>query len=388
LTTYELIPSAVWKSNKKLRQFLNTRYRAKIEFTSEIAVDLRWAHARGNLLLAKLGPRGSNLQLYPHQTAVQYTTAGHLFVAVSLRAMHTDFPLSDMVSLVVVSAITTLFPVISMLSKDTSIAKKKGTCSKSASLFSVYQCSDLVDQGSVNTCQAIIFDYWRQRRQSNIWIQPWAIKSLNTEDSIPKWHVFQLPGAIYSRITESYLRQRALTQRPEPLISTVFNQLETQTYHIPIKKSALQELSSIVMKETAKWLYISVDDLVETGAYGVREYRKGSVVNWHTDLTASQPLTAMIHIRSDQQMLSDDNTTSDLISDEWVLELADVGLDGILGLKAVEVHEVVLRPGEAIIIESARLPHARSTPLAAAWYGNAFVHMKPKEWGAYIDSAL
>ena len=42
-------------------------------------------------------------------------------------------------------------------------------------------------------------------------------------------------------------------------------------------------------------------------------------------------------------------------------------------------HEVILRPGEMIWYESARLIHGRQRPLRGHHYDNVFVHFKPRE---------
>ena len=48
-----------------------------------------------------------------------------------------------------------------------------------------------------------------------------------------------------------------------------------------------------------------------------------------------------------------------------------------------EDHEVILRPGEMIWYESARLIHGRQRPLRGHHYDNVFIHYKPR--GLWYD---
>ncbi|KAJ1432795.1 hypothetical protein B484DRAFT_447576 [Ochromonadaceae sp. CCMP2298] len=44
------------------------------------------------------------------------------------------------------------------------------------------------------------------------------------------------------------------------------------------------------------------------------------------------------------------------------------------------LQHIFLRPGQVLLLQSAKLPHAREQPLRGAWYANAFFHYRPAGW--------
>ena len=44
------------------------------------------------------------------------------------------------------------------------------------------------------------------------------------------------------------------------------------------------------------------------------------------------------------------------------------------------LYNINIQPGEVLLLQSSKLPHARLLPLQDEWYTNAFVHFRPKEW--------
>ena len=344
----------------------------KVDFISDLPVDLRWAHARGNFRLVNLGRNGSNLRLSSQSAVVQYTTAGHLFATLPVEMSGVAFPIDRIVSMFFVPATTIELPRINM--------KANFSCAIAA-VYNVYNCAEIRQEK--NNCEFILFDYWRKRRQSHIWTQTWLLKELHNGHG-PKWHVFNLPSPLYYTILQQYLHSRQQDERKEPIISTVFNQLESPTYHIPINDTLLGELSAAVVVEAANWLSMRKDELIRTGSYGVREYREGAIINWHTDPAETQPITAIIHIGN--ETTSNESMTS--MNSDWKLELAAVDVNVVLGKCDAQVEYISLRGGQGVVIESARMPHARPHPLKRVWFGNAFVHLAPKYWSSHVEGVL
>ena len=52
------------------------------------------------------------------------------------------------------------------------------------------------------------------------------------------------------------------------------------------------------------------------------------------------------------------------------------------------MYNVLLKVGESLIYESARLAHSRATPLDGEMYANAFVHFRPESGWDYRPSQL
>jgi hypothetical protein len=345
----------------------------------------------------------------------------------------------------------------------------------------------------------------------------------------PAWRLFKLPHdllqslqtAYYSSLgntTDSHSKKRDPTKvRDEPLISAVFNQLETRTGYAPIPPELLGEIVDVVVRETADWLQVDRVELQVTGAYGLREYRRGAVINWHVDPAEMQPITAIVHVadlgcENDTTKVStlstmhsagdgdgdcgsnkytgfdtydgDTSTTTrhcdrskeskivtKSLACNWPLHLArlengiipltpeatnmNTDIDDSIGteshcktitaaeaspvtsdagsttatvahtnqttsqlsgaslnststqtctrsahhesdprLAAIErragaqLDHIYLAPGEGILIESARMPHARLLPLRGERYANAFVHLAPVGWEQRVRDAL
>ena len=76
----------------------------------------------------------------------------------------------------------------------------------------------------------------------------------------------------------------------------------------------------------------------------------------HVDQTRTHVISAIINV--DQE-----------VEEDWPLFIQD---------NRGEDHEVILRPGEMIWYESARLIHGRQRPLRGHHYDNVFVHFKPQ----------
>ena len=101
--------------------------------------------------------------------------------------------------------------------------------------------------------------------------------------------------------------------------------------------------------------------LHHTATYGVRRYTNGSWLTSHVDRFNTHVISAIINV--DQE-----------VEEDWPLYIQD---------NRGGEHEVILRPGEMIWYESARLVHGRQRPLRGRYYDNLFIHYKPR--GLWYD---
>jgi Rps23 Pro-64 3,4-dihydroxylase Tpa1-like proline 4-hydroxylase len=106
-------------------------------------------------------------------------------------------------------------------------------------------------------------------------------------------------------------------------------------------------------------------ELVPSAAYGIRVYGEGQTLHRHCDRVETHVISSVVHIAADTD-------------EPWPLTLEDA--DG-------KVHEVVLAPGEMVFYESARMPHARPTPLRGRHYASCFLHYRPTDWAATLELA-
>ena len=58
----------------------------------------------------------------------------------------------------------------------------------------------------------------------------------------------------------------------------------------------MTKFTQICLEVVSEWLHVELEDLEVTGRYGVREYRKGAIINWHTDPLDTQPITVIFHL--------------------------------------------------------------------------------------------
>ena len=373
---YTRIDSKYWRNtggNAKmhaLQHYLSKRYERKVTFiSSRETLELRWAHAKGNFQLAQLSSGGHTpLVLHSDEnTATQYTSGGHLFVTLPTSAQEVSFPVSEIQSMYLVPASAKPIPIVDM-------SELSGISSSNFGIKPIL-CEQNRDE-----CTKLLFEYWEMQRLTQVWVDSWSLKSLfPTVD--PGDLVFQLPDKLYREILNNYLEGRENLAKTEPLISTVFNQISAPTYHVPVKHSLLDELSNFVTGIAVNLMSTSPGSLQTTGAYGVREYTRSAIINWHTDPKRTQPITAIIHITNSGLFEPNKNGSSA----PWLFEYSNLDIGSVLDSKAVNITRIELNPGEFILLESARLPHGRTTPLQEEWYGNVFVHLAPHGWGKYID---
>ena len=99
----------------------------------------------------------------------------------------------------------------------------------------------------------------------------------------------------------------------------------------------------------------SKTELIPTFVYGIRVYKKGSVLMPHRDKLKTHIISAIINV--DQE-----------VDEGWPLIIED---------NSYRKHNVFLNPGEVIFYESARLDHGRPLPLKGDKFANIFCHFMP-----------
>ena len=113
-----------------------------------------------------------------------------------------------------------------------------------------------------------------------------------------------------------------------------------------------QEIHSSLQHQLEKW---SKTKLIPTFVYGIRVYKKGSVLISHRDRLKTHIISAIINV--DQ-----------VVDEDWPLIIED---------NYCRKHHVFLNPGEVIFYESARLLHGRPLPLKGNKFANIFCHFMP-----------
>jgi hypothetical protein len=97
-------------------------------------------------------------------------------------------------------------------------------------------------------------------------------------------------------------------------------------------------------------------ELEASDIYGLREYKNGSRLLFHTDRPTTHAASLII------------NVAQSGMNEPWPLQIYD---------HDNRLHEVLLEPGEMIFYESAILMHGRNRPLIGASFVNVFSHYRP-----------
>lgn len=92
-----------------------------------------------------------------------------------------------------------------------------------------------------------------------------------------------------------------------------------------------------------------------TAVYGIREYQRSAVLDMHIDRMETHIVSAILNVAQE-------------VATDWPLVIHDH-----YGRR----HQVLLKPGELLFYESARLKHGRPEPLDGAHFANIFVHAAP-----------
>ena len=126
--------------------------------------------------------------------------------------------------------------------------------------------------------------------------------------------------------------------------------------------SNLIELSEELKDKIHKSLHKSLEEwsetkLIPTFVYGIRDYKKGSVLVPHRDREKTHIISAIINIDQD-------------LEKEWPLVIED---------HYYRRHQIYLQPGEVIFYEGAKLLHGRPDEMQGTSYANIFCHFMPDE---------
>jgi len=354
-----------------LAAFLDERQtQLHLSITSHLdhTVELTRAAFRGNLELEHLG-----LVLWPNRTIyLSNVRAGTAFVALSVpggstttsTSTSTRFPLARVEQVLLISSLSTNYSLAQRQQQNTRIKQQQ---------------------------QELLLLYLKSQREAFLFVQPFLLPPLLQRRS--PFLLFDLSPTLAHSLSSFHNAHRALAvglAEHEPPISLVFNQDVAPTTHVPLTDNLMQQVRRAVLIKAAEWLNTPVSKLHITGAYGAREYAKHAVVRWHVDPAESQPITAIVHIANSN---NSDNSSSEHPC--WELQLRhhlhqhqqqhqQEEQQEEQGEEVIEESSICLNPGQVLLFESARLPHARAFALQHDWYANVFVHLAPHKWRVFL----
>jgi len=177
------------------------------------------------------------------------------------------------------------------------------------------------------------------------------------------WGIGHMPADIHRRVLKIYNKNKNKHVYDE---GAVTGYISGHRNMVDIGEMA-QPISNAVQKLIAKWARVDESQLVPTSLYGIREYRRDSVLQTHVDRVESHILSAVYVV--DYQYDSD-KPGSD--AKPWYM-VTDPDLSGY----RKEVH---VKPGQVFFYESAKLPHGRPSTLEGDFSAHVFIHFKPRGW--------
>ena len=126
--------------------------------------------------------------------------------------------------------------------------------------------------------------------------------------------------------------------------------------------STLLELNDELKNEIHESLRLPLENwsgvkLEPTYVYGIRDYKEGAILIPHRDRDITHIISAIININQE-------------VDEDWPLVIDD---------HFYRRNEVILKQGEVIFYESARLSHGRPFPLKGKSYANIFCHFMPRK---------
>lgn len=168
---------------------------------------------------------------------------------------------------------------------------------------------------------------------------------------------FSVPEPLFEKILKFY-HENQLTQRDEYVEGYIFNALTPN-----VSTSTLIDMPSELRKE----IHDSVKPMLEqwcgkavepTFVYGIRTYKDKAVLKPHRDRIETHIFGTIINV-------------AQVAREDWLLMIED---------HLYHEHQVVLKPGEMIFYESARLKHGRPIPFEGEVFANIFCHFKPVDY--------
>lgn len=143
---------------------------------------------------------------------------------------------------------------------------------------------------------------------------------------------------------------------------TVLENDEDQSMLYGVPRTQMIELTDSVSEKIFKTLGPLAEEwtnglrLQPTSVYGIRRYRNRSALISHCDKPHSHVISAILNIAQD-------------LEEDWPLFIKD---------NEGRNHRVIMKPGEMVWYESARLIHGRQWPMKGQFYDNLFIHYKPR----------
>lgn len=179
------------------------------------------------------------------------------------------------------------------------------------------------------------------------------------------WSVGEMDPGVHRELSEHFAKRGSVvpetTNRNSELLITGIPDFWDPRQNVP--RQLIQRLEESIQRKLAEWVGMRPEQLRETSTYGIRIYKRDSVLKMHVDHLETHVLSAVYCV---------DVQGEDKDAEPWYL--------GAFPDISGEDAKVDLRPGQLFFYESAKLPHARPGVFHGDSYAAMFVHFMPVDW--------
>jgi GNAT superfamily N-acetyltransferase len=183
-------------------------------------------------------------------------------------------------------------------------------------------------------------------------VQAREIPALTTDG----FQVISAPANLASMMRFNFERRYHPRCPREPPVDIV----QTTSEHSPACFIEQDDLNNIAHHQlqgvVEKWCDMP---LIPVGAYGIRAYQRGALLEFHLDKPRTHPIGVVMNVH--QQLDA-----------PWPLMLIEPW--------SGKRHEINLEPGQLLLYESARMIHGRPLPLQGGHVASLLFHYKPVWW--------
>jgi len=208
--------------------------------------------------------------------------------------------------------------------------------------------------------KAIITKWFRSSSER---LQPPPMHSKEANEFVPNYtpvgfQKFRVPEPLFEKIQKFY-RENQPTQRDEyvegDFIVNSVNRSQVSSTVVELSNALRQEIHDTMKPLMEAWCGKALEP---TYVYGIRIYKDKAVLKPHRDRLETHIISAILNV--DQ-----------VVRQDWPLVIDD---------NVYREHHVLLKPGDMVFYEGARLTHGRPIALEGTAYANIFCHFKPIDY--------
>jgi prolyl 4-hydroxylase len=172
-----------------------------------------------------------------------------------------------------------------------------------------------------------------------------------------------LPKEIYQKILSFYENNKInkIDKSTQDIGAFIHTEKKYHSYKmIELTNGLRKEILDVIQPMLERW---AKQKLLSTAVYGIREYNGGTILDMHVDRLHEHVISVIINV--DQ-----------IVEKVWPLYIYD---------HMSRLHKVILKPGDILFYESAKLLHGMPEAFQGQRYATIFAHSKPDDWANQLE---